>query len=118
MKHPFLFLLAVALLLNLAGCQQPDLLQDLPTADPAIPSTQEPITQSPTEETAVPTDPTEPTPTEPVLPQPVILPEPEDTEFVRVTDYIPTARVELSYATANNFTGYRIYDFTDDFSFL
>ena len=113
MKHPFLFLLAVALLLNLAGCQQPDLLQDLPTADPAIPSTQEPITQSPTEETAVPTDPTEPTPTEPVLPQPVILPEPEDTEFVRVTDYIPTARVELPYATANNFTGYRIYDFTD-----
>jgi D-alanyl-D-alanine dipeptidase len=42
-----------------------------------------------------------------------ILPEPEDAAFVRIIDYIPTARVELPYATADNFTGCRIYDFTD-----
>ena len=39
--------------------------------------------------------------------------EPEDTDFVRIADYIPTARVELAYATVNNFTGCRIYDFAD-----
>lgn len=42
-----------------------------------------------------------------------ILPEPEDDDFVRVIDYIPTVRQALAYATVNNFTGYRIYDFTD-----
>ena len=41
--------------------------------------------------------------------------EPDDADFVRIIDYIPTARVELAYATANNFTGYRIYDFTDSY---
>lgn len=36
----------------------------------------------------------------------------EDT-LVRVVDYIPGIRQELPYATENNFTGQRIYDFTD-----
>lgn len=39
--------------------------------------------------------------------------EPEDSDFVRVLDYIPTARQELAYATENNFTGKVIYDFRD-----
>ena len=45
-------------------------------------------------------------PTEPV-------PEPADGELVRVLDYIPSVRQQLAYATRDNFTGQRIYDFTD-----
>lgn len=39
--------------------------------------------------------------------------EPEDDEYVPVNKYIPDIYVELMYATDNNFTGVRIYDFTD-----
>lgn len=39
--------------------------------------------------------------------------EPEDDEYVLVKKYIPDIYVELMYATDNNFTGVRIYDFTD-----
>ena len=39
--------------------------------------------------------------------------EPEDDEYVLVNKYIPDIHVELMYATDNNFTGVRIYDFTD-----
>ena len=40
-------------------------------------------------------------------------PEPSPSDFVRVLDYIPSARQELMYATADNFTGQVIYDFSD-----
>ena len=40
-------------------------------------------------------------------------PEPADDDFVRVQDYIPDIRVELKYATADNFTGTVIYGFSD-----
>lgn len=40
---------------------------------------------------------------------PIVLPD--DDEFVCVTDYIADIRVELKYATADNFTGEKIYDF-------
>ena len=39
--------------------------------------------------------------------------EPEDDEYVLVNKYITDIYVELMYATDNNFTGVRIYDFTD-----
>ena len=39
--------------------------------------------------------------------------DPEDDEYVLVNKYIPDIYVELMYATDNNFTGVRIYDFTD-----
>ena len=39
--------------------------------------------------------------------------EPEDDEYVIVKKYIQDIYVELMYATENNFTGVRIYDFTD-----
>ena len=39
--------------------------------------------------------------------------EPEDDDYVLVNKYIPDIYVELMYATDNNFTGVRIYDFTD-----
>lgn len=38
-------------------------------------------------------------------------PEPNDDDFVLVTDFIPNISVELRYATNNNFTGKVIYEF-------
>lgn len=38
---------------------------------------------------------------------------PKDDDFVRVRDYIPNIRVDLPYATSNNFTNQQIYHFTD-----
>lgn len=40
-------------------------------------------------------------------------PEPQDTDFVRILDYIKDAQQDLRYATADNFTGAVIYDFSD-----
>ena len=37
----------------------------------------------------------------------------KEPEYVLVNKYIPDIYVELMYATDNNFTGVRIYDFTD-----
>ncbi|MGN0160818.1 MAG: M15 family metallopeptidase [Lachnospiraceae bacterium] len=38
---------------------------------------------------------------------------PGNEEYVRMADYIPGLVVELRYATENNFTGEKIYDFND-----
>jgi D-alanyl-D-alanine dipeptidase len=45
--------------------------------------------------------------------KPEIEPEPADTDLVRVIDYAPDIAVDLRYATAENFTGQVVYDFTD-----
>ena len=37
----------------------------------------------------------------------------EQTDFVKVKDYIPDIFVELKYASADNFTGHKIYDFSE-----
>lgn len=42
-------------------------------------------------------------------------PEPEDADFVRVRDYLPDVLQELPYAGTENFTGHRIYEFTEVF---
>lgn len=76
---------------------------------PTIPQPTQPQPTSPEPST---TRPTAPQPTEP---QPTTPPEPSDEDFVRIIDYIPIARVELAYATEHNFTGSRIYDFTDGY---
>lgn len=39
--------------------------------------------------------------------------EPNDEDFVKIIDYIPTAVVDLKYATEDNFTGQVIYSFND-----
>lgn len=39
--------------------------------------------------------------------------EPNDADFVRITDYISTAVIDLKYATEDNFTGQVIYSFND-----
>ncbi len=44
------------------------------------------------------------------------IPEPvSHEELVNVTDYIPTIEVELKYATTDNFTGVKIYDFSETY---
>ena len=105
MKWILFLSLAPVFLLGLTGCSAP-------TEPVAIPSTQteqtvqtEPSTLSAT----LPAD-TEPQPSEAFVSE---QPEPADDAFVRVTDYIPTIQQELIYATADNFTGQSIYDFTD-----
>ena len=77
------------------------------------------------EETAVPTVPvaTQTLPTEaetlpaetlqPSTEPPVEPTEPENTDLVRVADFIPNIRQNLLYATKDNFTGQQIYDFAD-----
>ena len=56
---------------------------------------------------------TEPTTVTDAPEQVVPQPEPLDTDFVMVKSYIPDIVVELRYATTNNFTGRKIYDFSD-----
>ena len=41
------------------------------------------------------------------------LPPRAESDFVRVKDYIPDIIVDVKYATANNFTGDAVYDFSD-----
>ena len=56
---------------------------------------------------------TEPKVLETTAPAPTELLVPEADAFVRVLDYVPNARQDLRYATADNFTGQVIYDFQD-----
>ncbi len=94
MKRVLAFLLALGLLVGCTVQQQPQ-----------IPSLKLSVTEVTTEPAAQP----EPEETQP----PATVPEPDDGDFVRVIDYIPTVKQALAYATVNNFTGCRIYDFTD-----
>lgn len=48
---------------------------------------------------------------EPIETEPFV--EPNDENFVKIIDYIPTAVVDLKYATEDNFTGQVIYSFND-----
>ncbi len=83
------------LALLLCACGAP---QDLPYST-EVSSAPEEILPPPEQEPAPPPE------TQP-------LPPPEDTDFVLVTDYLPTVAVDLKYATSDNFTGSVIYDFS------
>ncbi len=50
---------------------------------------------------------------EPELLMPLV--DPADTDFVRVTDYLPGVLTQLKYATSDNFTGQPVYEFQDIF---
>lgn len=94
MKKALILILALSLLL--AACTP---VSTQPETAPAVETTVLETTAAPT---TLPVD----EPTE-------ILPEPEDADFVRVMDYLPSVSQELMYATDRNFTGQVIYDFTD-----
>ena len=98
-KAAAVFLTAVLL----GGCCEPAL--------PTEPAVTESVTAPATEPVTVPV-------TEPVLPETVPPTEeptspPAEDAFVPVAEYVPHVRVELAYATEQNFTNTRIYDFTD-----
>lgn len=103
MKWIFLLALAPVLLLGLTGCNSPKDTATLPAAQTGpVQVTQAPAL--PTTEVTLPTE----APSEPP-----VLPEPDDDDFVRVADHIPSVQQELIYATADNFTGQPIYEFTE-----
>ncbi len=87
------FSLILALFLLLCGCEKAPAQTEAPTLETL------PAQTAPPETTAA-------------LPE-TTAPEPAPEDFVRVLDYIPSARQELMYATGRNFTGQVIYDFTD-----
>lgn len=100
MRRIFILLL---LCMALAGCGKTE--QTVPAETAGTP------TAAPTE---APSEPPSELPTQvPVTAptEPARRPEPEDGELVRVTDYLPSVREELAYASENNFTGQQIYDF-------
>lgn len=90
------------LCLLLAGCANTEPVQtEMPTVAETVAVTQ-PVTELPTQlPTEPPTEPPTEAPTEP----------PEDETLVRVADFIPGIREKLMYATEDNFTGQKIYDF-------
>ncbi len=100
-------ILAAALLaaLLLSGCSAPG-----PEPAPAEPT---PIPAP----SATPAPTPDPTPAPTAAPEPTSAqtptPEPEDAELVRVRDFLPEVYIELRYATEDNFTGRRIYDFEE-----
>ena len=130
MKLKKAILLALSLML-LSGCSLHEIIPapsvpstastTAPVSESTVatepPVTTVPPTEPPTEPpaTTIATQPVEtaPLPTETVPPQEVSQPEPEDSDFVKVTTYIPDILVDLRYATENNFTGQVIYDFED-----
>lgn len=86
-------LAAVCLLAALAGCES-RLGKDVPDAA----------------ESAAPVSPSASAAVEAV---PSAAPTVADDELVTVTDYLPSVYIDLKYATADNFTGQVIYDFSD-----
>lgn len=98
MKQPFLFLLA--LLICLSGCTAPET-----TAPSSVPTE-----ATHTSETTCTTTPTQAT-TSPSVDIPQF--EPADEQLVRLSDYLPDLFQSLPYATASNFTGQVIYEFSD-----
>lgn len=104
MKFLFTALVAAVLIFTFSSCRKREYHVDIqPTQTQALPveTTESAVTQVPTQ---APTE----TTVETTLP-----PELADDTFARVLDYIPTASQELFYATENNFTGHRIYEFEE-----
>ena len=97
-------ILLLCLLLAGCGIQEP-VQTEMPTELPVVTETvtvTEPSTEAPTEvPIQLSTEPSTEAPTQP----------PEDEELVRVADHIPGIREKLAYATEENFTGQKIYDF-------
>ena len=113
MKRLILFSLLASFVLNLSACTIPEYEEKEPELSIQF---RDPTEEPTTPQTEVETVATEPATAPTELPEETYPPrEPDDADFVRIIDYIPTARVELAYATVNNFTGYRIYDFTDSY---
>ena len=91
--------------LLLAGCSA-EKTEPTPAPAPAEPTLAPTPTPAPTQVLA-------PTPAAIPAPAPSPTPEPEDAELVRVRDFLPEVFTDLKYASQDNFTGRRIYDFDE-----
>lgn len=103
MKFLLTVLFAAVLVFTFTSCRKREYhvdIQPTQTETATVETTRPVMTEAPVETTEAPTE----------APQP---PELADEAFARVLDYIPTASQELFYATENNFTGKRIYDFVE-----
>ena len=99
----FAFILLFSLMLT--GCSyptptEPSNIIPSPTSVKSEPTTAAPDTEPEQETQEYATKPQE-------------KPEPLDTDFVKVIDYIPDIAIDLRYATCNNFTGQTVYDFQE-----
>ena len=72
---------------------------------------QTPATEA-TEPTTVPETIPQTTATEADVVEERAYPDPQDMVFVAVADYLPQVRMDLKYATEDNFTGQTVYEFT------
>lgn len=103
MKRLFILLLVLLQTVGLFGCRRQDSLPDTDSTASAFTDTYKPVP-----------DPTDDTPdTNALVKPPVFLSLVGGEDFVSIADYIPTAKIQLAYATTGNFTGKRIYEFTD-----
>lgn len=98
MKHAISLLVGASLCVPLAGCGEG---AEIPAG--VAETTRAVATQSATE------------PTVPATTEVVVQEEPKDEDLVKIRDHIPDALVDLRYATAENFTGQAIYDFTEPY---
>lgn len=109
MKKRFFSALILVLCLLTACSRREPVQETLPVETVLIETTAWTVpTTIPTEPTTIPTTVATIPPTEPWV-------EPEDADFVKIADYIPTISQELFYATDRNFTGQVIYDFQDGY---
>lgn len=103
-------ILSICLLLTFTGCAIPTPQPSIPAISPettySVETVPETSSEPPVNET------TQPSTVPPETEKPhIVQPEPSDKDFVRVTDYIPDIVVQLRYASEQNFTGQKIYDF-------
>lgn len=105
---------ALLLAFCLSGCTEQSILMPDDTQNATEDSQTVPASQ-PEEQTSPSTLPSAPPEPQPEQTEPTELqqPEPTDSDFVRIRDYIPDLASELPYATADNFTGRVIYDFSE-----
>ena len=103
MKRLLVLLLVLLQVAGMFGCKQQNIIS------------QEEFAPFPTADSSVAAPPaTDDTPdTNDMVKPPVFLSVVDGKAFVRIADYIPTVKVALAYATTNNFTKKRIYEFTD-----
>ena len=121
MKRLTILLLILILLFSFPGCGSAEHTATVPSSTPAVTAP----SSAPTAASAAPeATPTEPATISTTVPptvaetEPALViqaPEPDDEDLVRICDHIPGVQQELMYATAENFTGQPIYDFSDAF---
>jgi len=107
MKHVLILLLAFLMVVSLCTCAKQN---TAPSEEISTSETEESVFVSTDDAQQEVTDTTESKEPEEILP-----PEPADEEFVLIADYVSDVKFEIAYATENNFTGRKIYEFSETY---